>query len=136
MHPILRRASLAAITALCCLSLIGCAAPSPPLSTEDEAALAQLAQIAGPTSGVRTETIKRTECWLPSDHVVADASATDTTWRVLCRVHWSDDTGDRHQDTTCIGDFASTPMLTECYRWTYYDQMPRFEDEEAVTAGS
>lgn len=113
-------------------ALAGCA-QGPDLSPEDRAALALLGEIAGPTSGVDAERVDATECWLPSAHLVDDPGATPTTWRVLCRVHWTaSDGAGRAQDTTCIGDFAAEPMLEHCYRWTHYDLMPRFEDEPAV----
>lgn len=125
-------AVLAATTAAAALVLTGCA-PQP--SERDTAALRTLAAVAGPTSGVAEEDISRTECWLPSAHLITDESAPETSWRVLCRVHWNSGPADRYQDTTCIGDFVAEPMLTECYRWTYYDQMPTFDDAEAVSAG-
>ena len=134
------------------LALGGCAGPADaPLGEQDRAALAQLAEIAGPSSGIATETITGTECWLPSRHRIAASRPADTGasagpgtaagadatgWRVLCRVHWiAADGAERHQDTTCIGDFAAQPMLDRCYRWTHYDQMPAFEDAPAVDVG-
>jgi len=117
-----------AAVALVSLLLSGCSAP---LSPEDAAALSTLAEVAGPTSGVAPADVEGTECWLPSDHLI---DAGGTAWRVLCRVYWQDGEQDRWQDTTCIGDFALDPMLERCYRWTYYDRMPVFEDEPAVIA--
>jgi ABC-type transport system substrate-binding protein len=118
---------------------ITAAAPSasdtpPALSEEDTEALATLAAVAGPTSNVDPETITRTECWLPSDHLIEDETVSDTSWRVLCRAHYVDDSGDRYQDATCVGDFAVEPMLEHCYRWAYYTGMPMFEDFPAVAA--
>lgn len=136
MRLILLRALGAALSATCVLvALAGCVAA--PLSDEDRAALETLAAVAGPTSGVDPADIEGTECWLPSAHPVDDPSATPTTWRVMCRVHWTEpDTGAaRYQDTTCIGDFAATPMLDHCYRWAYYDLMPVYEDYPGVDAG-
>ena len=60
---------------------------------------------------------------------------SDTTWRVLCRAHYTDSSGDRYQDATCVGDFDAVPMLDHCYRWAYYTGMPRFEDFPGVPAG-
>jgi hypothetical protein len=106
------------------------------LPENDAAALATLADVAGPTSNVDPSAITSTECWLPSDHLVVDPSVdSDTIWKVLCRVHYTDSTGARYQDATCIGDFAATPMLDHCYRWAHYDFAPTFEEFPAVTAG-
>ena len=129
-----RAARVVTAIAVVALGLTGCAVA---LSPDDRAALQQLALVAGPSSGVDAALIDRTECWLPSAHPIDDDSEPDTAWRVLCRVHWHEaDTGaQRYQDTTCIGDFADDPMLERCYRWTYYDLEPVFEDEPAVNAG-
>lgn len=134
MRPILLRAVGVALSAtFAFVALAGCAAP---LSEQDRTALRTLAEVAGPTSGVDAATVDRTECWLPSAHLLDDPSATPTTWRVMCRVHWTQPDGAaRYQDTTCIGDFAATPMLDHCYRWAYYDLMPVFEDYPGVDAG-
>lgn len=106
------------------------------VSEADRAALARLAEVAGPTSGVATERITATNCWLPSNHLLDDPSVSATTWKVLCRVDWTAEGGEaRFQDTTCIGDFAAEPMLDRCYRWTHYDQMPAFDDEPSVRTG-
>ncbi|CAN5369522.1 hypothetical protein BH11ACT5_BH11ACT5_03810 [soil metagenome] len=130
MHPTAPRLALLA-TALV-LALAGCAAP---ISDEDRAALDTLATIAGPTSGVDVDLIDSTECWLPSDHLIDDPTVNDTTWRVLCRVHWHELDGEkRYQDTTCVGDFAADPMIDHCYRWVYYDMMPAYEDAPGVPA--
>ncbi|GAA3895466.1 hypothetical protein GCM10022381_41240 [Leifsonia kafniensis] len=116
------------------LALCGCSA-SVPLSEPDSAALATLAEVAGPSSDVNADRITSTECWLPSAHAIEDPSVdSDTLWRVLCRVHYTDDSGERYQDATCIGDFASDPMLDHCYRWAHYDFAPTFEDFPAVSA--
>jgi len=114
--------------------LAGC---TPALDPRDSAALERLGEVAGPTSGVETDLIDSTECWLPSAHPIQDAAADDSSWRVLCRVHWHerDTTAARYQDTTCIGDFDLTPMIDHCYRWTYYDLMPAYGDEPGVPTG-
>jgi hypothetical protein len=106
----------------------------PTVSTEDAAALSRLAEVAGPTSNVDPDAITRTECWLPSEHLIEDEAVSDTTWRVLCRAHYVDESGDRYQDATCVGDFAADPMIDHCYRWAYYTGMPHFEDFPGVTA--
>lgn len=125
---------LAAAATAIVFAATGCAQE---LSDRDRAALADLAAVAGPTSGVAAELVDWTECWLPSDHPVDAADAgDDTTFRVLCRVHWHQaDGAARYQDTTCTGDFSLEPMLDHCYRWTYYDLMPAFEDHPGVRAG-
>ena len=106
-----------------------------PRSDLDSIALATLAKVAGPTSNVPIDQIEFTECWLPSDHMIRDPENGDAPlWRVMCRVHHADDSGDRYQDTTCVGDFSRDPMLDHCYRWTYYDLMPRFEDHAGTIA--
>ena len=115
------------------LALTSCANP-PALSQEDARALETLAQVAGPTSNVDPAAITSTECWLPSEHLVEDETVSPTTWRVLCRTHYADSTGERYQDATCVGDFAMEPMLDHCYRWAYYSGMPLFEDHPGITA--
>ena len=145
-----RAVMLLAGVCLGALALSGCADETdPPPGEQDRAALAQLAEIAGPSSGIAAEAITGTECWLPSTHLIEESEGTGagagpgaaagagaTEWRVLCRVHWIDADGARRfQDTTCIGDFAADPMLERCYRWTHYDQMPAFEDAPAVEIG-
>lgn len=126
-----RLAALPLIIAIT-VALTACSAPAP-LSAEDAAALTALGAVAGPTSDVDAQEITATECWLPSEHLIADPTvASDTSWKVLCRVHYTDDSGDRYQDTTCIGDFALTPMLDHCYRWAHYDFAPSFEDYPGV----
>jgi hypothetical protein len=116
------------------LAVGGCAAE--PMSPQDAAALAVLGEVAGPTSNVPADRITSTECWLPSEHPIEDDQVDrDTLWRVLCRVNYRDSTGDRYQDTTCIGDFAADPMLDHCYRWTHYDFAEQFGDHPAVSAG-
>ncbi|MEV8249735.1 hypothetical protein AB0O87_02265 [Microbacterium sp. NPDC076768] len=129
-----RQSAIACITLTFSLAITGCAA-QPQLSERDTAALAQLAAVAGPTSGVAVDEITRTECWLPSEHALDEGVDSETMWRVLCRVHYESSTSDRYQDTTCIGDFAAEPMLEHCYRWTHYDFAELFEDHPGVTAG-
>lgn len=124
----------ALLVALLASTLASCST-APRLSAEDTEALATLAAVAGPTSNVDPEAITRTECWLPSDHLIEDEAVSDTSFRVLCRAHYVDDSGDRYQDATCVGDFAEEPMLEHCYRWAYYTGMPMFEDFPAVAAG-
>jgi hypothetical protein len=130
-----RYQTLLPLAAAVALALSGCSAPGP-LSEADSAALATMAEVAGPTSDVEANRITSTECWLPSAHAIEDpAVASDTMWRVLCRVHYTDASGPRFQDATCIGDFAAEPMLEHCYRWAHYDFAPVFEDFPGVTAG-
>lgn len=127
------RFTFGGLAVLAALTVGGCAAE--PLSEQDAEALTVLSEVAGPTSGVDRERITGTECWLPSDHRIEDESVdSETLWRVLCRIHYRDATGDRYQDTTCIGDFAADPMLDHCYRWTHYDFGERFEDHPGVRA--
>jgi len=120
--------------AVVALALTSCTSVQP-LSERDTTALRTLAKVAGPTSNVKASTITFTECWLPSDHLIVDETVSDTTWRVLCRAHYTDSSGSRYQDATCIGDFAVTPMIDHCYRWAYYTGMPLFEDFPSVRAG-
>lgn len=129
-----RRVAFPLTAALLALALTGCSSHAP-LSEQDADALATLAAVAGPTSNVDPDAITSTECWLPSEHMVVDPSVDDTTWKVLCRVHYADDSGDRYQDATCIGDFAKQPQLDHCYRWAHYDFAPTFPEFPAVTAG-
>lgn len=127
------RSIRALLVVLLATTLTSCST-APALSDEDTEALATLAAVAGPTSNVDPEAITRTECWLPSDHPIEDESVSETSWRVLCRAHYVDESGDRYQDATCVGDFAAEPMLEHCYRWAYYTGMPKFEDFPAVAA--
>lgn len=129
-----RTALLACLAAVAVLSLAGCAAP-PGLADRDVTALDVLGEVAGPTSGVVPDAITGTQCWIPSDHPIEEVADSGTLWRVLCRVQYTDDSGERYQDTTCIGDFAADPMLDHCYRWTHYDFAEVFEDHPAVVAG-
>jgi len=150
MNGPLRRTA-ATVAALALTALAGCAAtgsappsaagttpgPSASLSPRDAAALAQLAVVAPRTSTIDPALANWTECWLPSAHLIPpEDAADDTTWKVLCRIHWHQTDGTaRYQDTTCIGDFAAEPMLDHCYRWVYYDYEPKFDDHPAVPAG-
>ncbi len=115
------------------ISLAGC---GPQFSDRDTAALAALAEVAPATSTIDPALADWTECWLPSEHLIpADEVGDDTTWRVLCRVHWHETDGTpRYQDTTCVGDYAAEPMLDHCYRWVHYDLMPAYEDHPGVPA--
>ncbi len=130
----MNRRLAAAVLAVAAIALAGCA---PQLSARDADALAQLADVAPRTSTIDPTLADWTECWLPSEHLLAEADAgDDTTWRVLCRIHWHETSGEvRYQDTTCIGDYARDPMLDHCYRWAHYDYEPRFEDHPGVRAG-
>lgn len=121
-----------ALVAATAMLLTSCGAS--PVSEEDAIALHTLDEVAGPTSNVDPASITGTECWLPSAHLIDDETVSDTTWRVLCRAHYVDATGDRYQDATCVGDFAVVPMIDHCYRWAYYTGMPRFEDFPGVPA--
>jgi hypothetical protein len=132
--PLAALAPALALSLALVLALSGCAGAAP-LSDRDAAALTTLAAVAGPTSNVPADAITSTECWLPSDHLVDDPSVADTVWKVLCRVHYTDDSGDRYQDATCIGDFALQPQLDHCYRWAHYDFAPTFPEFPAVAAG-
>ncbi|MFT4028357.1 MAG: hypothetical protein QM675_00645 [Protaetiibacter sp.] len=107
------------------------------LAQRDIDALTVLAEVAPRTSTIDPELADWTECWLPSDHLIAaDQVGNSTSWKVLCRIHWHEADGTaRYQDTTCIGNFVEQPMLDHCYRWVHYDFEPRFEDYPGVTAG-
>lgn len=130
-----RRALFALVNVGLLCALAGCAGVVD-LSERDSSALSTLADVAGPTSDLDPAAVTSTQCWLPSEHMVDDPSvAGDTVWKVLCRVHYTDPSGDRYRDATCIGDFASEPMLDHCYRWTHYDFAPAFEDFPAIAAG-
>ena len=130
----MRRSVLVVMAISLAALLAGCAQP---LGPKDAAALERLGEVAGPTSGVQTDLIDSTECWLPSAHPIDDVAASESSWRVLCRVYWHerDTNAARYQDTTCIGDFELVPMIDHCYRWTYYDLMPAYEDEPGVPTG-
>lgn len=125
------RMALLAAVALTLTSCTGLAS----VSAQDAVALQTLSEVAGPSSNVEPPSITFTECWLPSNHLIDDETVSDTTWRVLCRTHYTDSSGDRYQDATCVGDFAATPMIDHCYRWTYYTGMPLFDDFPGVRAG-
>lgn len=116
------------------LAITSCATgPGIELSARDAAALAAINKVAAATSGVDVDSVESTECWLPSLHLVdEDGGESTSTWRVLCRIHFVDDSGDRYKDTTCIGDYDAEPMLDQCYRWAPYTDEPRFEDYPGV----
>ena len=128
------RCTLALLVTALMFSLTSCVG-SVTVSEKDTIALTTLSQVAGPTSNVDPTSITGTACWLPSDHLIQDETVNDTTWNVLCRTYYTDSSGERYQDATCIGDFAADPMIEHCYRWTYYTGMPLFEDFPAVSAG-
>lgn len=130
----MKRCTTTLLAAVLATILVGCS-NQPALSPPDAAALETLAQIVGPTSDVDPATITSTECWLPSEHLLKEESVSTTTWRILCRAHYTDSNGGRYQDATCVGDFDAEPMLDHCYRWVYYTGMPRFEDHPGVKAG-
>jgi len=121
----------AAMATAALIALSGCAAQ---VSDRDRRALDDLARVAPATSTIDPALADWTECWLPSEHPITDGSAPDdTSWRVLCRIHWHEEDGkQRLQDTTCIGDFANTPTLDHCYRWVYYTGTPRFDDYPGI----
>ncbi len=126
-----RTAASVALALGMAFALTACATPAS-LTKQDTEALRDLGAVAGPTSNVDAASITGTECWLPSEHLIDDPEVSDTTWRVLCRAHYVDASGDRYQDATCVGDFAITPMIEHCYRWAYYTGMPSFEDHAGV----
>lgn len=140
-----RRASrIAGLIVLCALGIgvTGCADgvpdgsenPSqPPLVADDVAALLQVESAAIATADKGDPTTNAVECWIPSEHLV-ESPTSDTVFRILCRLHYDDDSGPRYLDLTCIGDFELTPMLDHCYPWLPYSEVPRFEDEDAVWA--
>ncbi|MCS5713568.1 hypothetical protein NVV95_03250 [Herbiconiux sp. CPCC 205716] len=130
----MNRRALPLVLAVAALTLTACAS-TPTISEQDASALADLAAVAGPTSNVDPATITSTECWLPSDHLIDDDSVSSTTFKVLCRAHYTDASGDRYQDATCVGDLAAHPALDHCYRWAPYTGEPAFDDFPAVPAG-
>jgi len=111
-------------------------APAADLEPRDADALAQLADVAPRTSTIDPALADWTECWLPSSHLIpAEEVGNETTWAVICRIHWHEEDGTaRYQDTNCVGDFGAQPMLDHCYRWVHYDLEPVFEDHPAVLA--
>jgi len=158
MAVIRARASLALLAPLAAIALAGCApspAPDPAspgsssapaatpsrpadLTSRDADALAALAAVAPRTSTIDPALADWTECWLPSQHLIPPGEVSDdTTWKVICRIHWHQLDGTaRYQDTNCIGDFAKQPMLDHCYRWVHYDLEPTYEDHPGVYAGA
>lgn len=122
----------AASAALVCvaLTLAGCASVSS-LGEPDVRAIEQLSVIA-PAGAEIDGSVTGTECWVPTEHVLSgDAGETTTEFRVLCRVHYveSSTETDRYRDMICIGDLGADPVADHCYRWAYYTDMPRFEDQ-------
>lgn len=95
-------------------------------TADDSAALAQLDRVAAASAEVDSS-IDRVSCWTPSRHLL-DGSDAEREFKVICRVFYEQASEGRYKDMTCIGDFDETPMLTSCYRWIYYSDMPRFED--------
>jgi hypothetical protein len=150
------RAHLAATLGLvAALALTGCAGASPaggsgaatPTSTpspiqtnviavpQDAAAFAQLEKVAPTSLKLEGGTVTGTTCWTPSEHLFTDPSvASASTWKVLCRVHYDLKGTARYQDTTCIGDFHKTPMLTRCYVWEIYSGVPGYADGDKLAS--
>jgi hypothetical protein len=95
MNRITRAAFSVAPAIVIAAALVSCST-GPALSEQDAEALATLAEVAGPTSDVDPDAITSTECWLPSDHPIDDPAVSDTSWRVLCRAHYTDDSGERY----------------------------------------
>lgn len=96
-----------------------------PLTPDDRRALGELATIAPRDSDIDGSP-GRVECWQPSASMVDDES-----FRVICRVHYSQAGEQRYRDMICIGELAKDPVTDHCYRWAYYTDMPKFEDEPA-----
>lgn len=115
------------------LSLL--AACSSPLSKEDQEALSTLEVVAQSTSQIEATGFGDTECWVPSQHVI-DPNQNPSIWKVICRVHYTENSIKRWRDTTCMGDFSLSPMLERCWRWVPYTGEPAFEDHEAVSVDS
>jgi hypothetical protein len=143
--PVTRVALTAAISLSAALILAGCAGQqgvpsgSPAASSSTPSPIAsnvvvvpqdaQLEKVAPPSLKLEGGTPTGTSCWTPSQHLFDDPTvASAGTWKVLCRVHYDLKGKARYQDATCIGDFDKTPMLTHCYVWEIYSDVPAYDD--------
>lgn len=133
---------IAAVAALClaaCIGLAACADGSieggtgraTPPSERDATALAALGGIATRDAAIDGNPTE-TECWAPTEHRIAGEG--DEGFRVLCRVHYEQQSNARYRDMICIGDLAQEPVAESCYQWAFYTDMPKFEDHPAYFA--
>ncbi len=139
--------SIAAVAALwlaACLGLAACAGDTAertddqgsagraaPPSEQDATALAALGDIATRDAAIDGNPTE-TECWAPTEHRIAGEG--DEGFRVLCRVHYEQQSKARYRDMICIGDLARDPIAESCYQWAFYTDMPKFEDHPAYFA--
>lgn len=123
----LRRCLVALGLGALILADAGCAAPQP-LPERDRLVIAQLAEIAPRDADILGET-SGVECWKPSESLL-----DDTTFRVICRVHYDQAGAERYRDMICVGDVSRQPVTDHCYPWAYYTDTPAFEDKHGYRA--
>lgn len=146
-----RQCSIAAAAALClaaCLALAACTGSdadgagldehpqgttehTKPPSERDAAAFAELGEIAVRDAAVAGDP-GDVECWAPTENRIESESGEG--FRVLCRVHYEQQSKARYRDMICIGDLARDPIAESCYQWAFYTDMPKFEDRPAYFA--
>lgn len=147
-----RPCSIAAAAALClaaCLALAACTSSSDaddtnvdehplgttehtkPPSERDAVALAALGEIAVRDAAVAGDP-GDVECWAPTENRIDGEPGEG--FRVLCRVHYTQQSAARYRDMICIGDLARSPVADSCYQWAFYTDMPKFEDRPAYFA--
>ena len=143
----------AALALLALLGLSGCVGGSAVAQGEDARIIAQLSEIAPRDSGIEgaadsasevgspsevgapgapgagAGVVTATECWNPSENMI-----DEETFRVLCRVHFEEAGVERYRDMICIGHVTEDPVTEYCYRWAYYSDMPRYEDQAGYRA--
>lgn len=104
------------------------------LSEQDSDAIAQLAEIAA-RDAQPGGPAEATKCWAPSQNLLSDDAGADASgFRVLCRVHFSQEGAERYRDMICIGQLGRDPVAEYCYEWAFYADAPRFEDHPAFAA--
>jgi hypothetical protein len=125
----LRRGIVLAFAALALLATTGCA-QADPLSEEDRYVIDQLAEIA-PRDAKITGEVTDVECWKPSENMLEDE---ESTFRVLCRLHYDQEGAERYKDMICLGDPSADPVSDYCYLWAFYSDMPVYEDQSGYFA--
>ncbi|MBC9926208.1 MULTISPECIES: hypothetical protein [unclassified Leucobacter] len=123
----LRLAAVLAMSAAL-LGTAGCAGGAATVGGEDGRIIAQLADIAPRDSKVE-EPIEAVECWKPSESMI-----DDDTFRVLCRLHYTQAGAERYRDMICLGSVTKDPVSEYCYLWAFYSDMPVYEDQPGYRA--
>lgn len=119
------------VVALVITSFAACAPSGAQAPTaEDSAAIATIATVAVRDAKVNGQT-EGASCWAPTEHLIEGGEGE---FRVLCRVAYSQKSSPRYKDMICIGNLQTSPVVSSCYEWAYYSDMPAFEDAPAFIA--